>query len=89
MSRIKDEYQRWMLEALPKYDMILVLGALIWLKWCEELSLPLPNLKSPAFWTSPVFLIVGAAAERFYSLSAWWQALCIRWVFRIYLEEMF
>lgn len=80
MTKIKDEYQRWLLEQLARRDLILVLGAVIWLKWRHYLPLPRVDPASPAWWTSPIFFLVGLAVDKYYRLSYWWADLRIRWV---------
>jgi len=90
MAKIKDDYIRNLAEKLPKYDQLVVIGMLVWLKWCEDLHLPLPALKSPAIWTEFVWFLVGVAESRYYFLSQWWQEKQIRWVLRmIAVEDMF
>jgi hypothetical protein len=80
MTKIKDEYQRWLLEQLSRHNKLLFLGAVIWLKWCEDFHLPLPNLRAPAGWTSQIFFLVGLAGDKYYRLSDWWTDFKIRWM---------
>jgi hypothetical protein len=83
MTKIRDDYFRWMAEKLTRYDKIIFLGAVTWLKWGEMLQLPRFDPKSPAWWTSPVFLLVGLACNQYLRLNRWWQDLSIAWVLRM------
>ncbi|MBE3142073.1 MAG: hypothetical protein IMZ53_15980 [Thermoplasmata archaeon] len=65
MSKIKDAYQ--------------FLGAVIWMKWCEDFHLRLPALRSLVGWTSPIFFLVGLVGYKYYRLSRLWTDLQIRW----------
>lgn len=87
MSRIKDEYWKWLLGQLTRFDQIVVIGALIWLKWCEDFPLPKPDLKSPARWTSPIFFIVGLVGSNYYRMGCWWAEIQIRWALRMMVVE--
>lgn len=86
MTKIKDEYRRWLLSQLARWDLLFVLGAVIWLKWRHYLPLPRVDPASPAWWTSPIFFLVGLAGGNYYLLSGWWTDLQIRWAIRMMMH---
>jgi hypothetical protein len=84
MAKIVDGYWKWLAEQLSWENKVIFLGLLIWLKWCEDLHAPKPNLTESALWyTSPVFFLVGLVGDQYYRLSKWWSDRQIRWVFWI------
>lgn len=83
MAKVTDHYFRWLAEKLTRYDQIILLGFLIWLKWGEDFCLPHVDPRAPAFWTDPVFFILGLAGNQYYRLFRWWSELQIRWILRL------
>jgi hypothetical protein len=80
MSKLKDAYWRWLTEQLTWIDKVLAVGAMTWLILCVSFRLPKPDLKTPAWWTSPVFFVVGLVSSLFFWIRTWWCGLQIRWI---------